>query len=480
MKALKYILILLCSISLAACFDDDTTLDTVRISEISIDTLKLQKTYNIDHNETLTISTKDIVSESEAQLPLQYAWEVNYKLYSEEPDLKYVGSQIGTFPVRLKVSNEHGSSFYEFIINVNTAYQTGIAILSEDNEGNPMFSFMRELSDNEQNTNEKRKFVNNCLEVNNPEHVFPKHPTDFGIRKDQMFISFKDSPAIYMFNGSMLNIENIVIDPDPDFIPERITMLNSEARSATILTPSGKAYDFGSIEGIIKPHTKFTSTYNDNINLIMSTGYQEATILWDNELQAIVHSNGYSLQNTKKEGLDFSGHTPIALYRKDKDYFTILPHKESSFFKTTIANLWQVYDKTDDYGRPVNPHFGLAENQIEVTGTQDFTAQTPYVSSIKYQCLYYAIGNNIYRWFFNNSNSLPTKPFATLNEINGAKITALTISKDEEQLYVGVNESGKSELSGSFYLLDSDTGKKEGDSPYLNIAHKPIRIMYKK
>ena len=46
MKALKYILILLCSISLAACFDDDTAEDTVRISEISIDTLKLKKNHS--------------------------------------------------------------------------------------------------------------------------------------------------------------------------------------------------------------------------------------------------------------------------------------------------------------------------------------------------------------------------------------------------------------------------------------------------
>ncbi len=479
MKTLKYLFILLCTFSLTACFDDDTTLDTVRISEINIDTLKLLKTYNIDQNETLRISIEDIVSESEAQLPLQYEWEVNYKLYSEEANLEYVGEKIGSFPARLKVSNEHGSSFYEFTINVNSAYQTGIAILSENHEGEPMFSFMRELSDTEQATGKKRIFINNCLEVNNPGHIFPKNPTDFGIRKDQLFICFKNSPAIYMLNNSLLNIENIITDTDVEFIPEKLFMLNSEARNATILTPNGKVFDLGSIEGIIKSHTTFTSTYAPDMGFIVSTGYQEATVLWDTQLPAIVHLlGGYLFRNTVQEGIDFTGHTPVAMYKKNNEYFTVLTRKGDKFAKTTIANTWQIDDGYDENYQLINPRFGLAEKLVSVSGTPNFTNKTPYVSSPKYQCLYYAIDNKIYRWFFNN-NTFPTTPWRTLNEIDGAEITAISISKDEEQLYVGVNDKSKSEFSGSFYFLNSDTGKNEGDSPYLNIAHKPIRIMYK-
>lgn len=481
MKTLKYLFILLCSFTLAACFDDNTTLDTVHISEISIDTLKLKKIYNIDHNETLLISTKDIVSEDGMQLPLQYAWEVDYKLYSENADLEYVGNKIGSFPARLKVSNEHGSSFYEFTISVNTAYQTGIAILSEDKEGTPMLSFMRELSDNEQTAGKKMKFINNCLQVNNPNLSFPKNPTDFGIRKDQMFVCFKNNPSIYMLNASMLNVENIITDPDPKFIPERLFMLNSEARSATILSPDGNIFDLGSIEGIITPHKKFTSTYAPNIGFIVSCGYQEATVLWDTELPGIVHLfGGYHLRNTLMEGINFTGHTPVAMYSRDKDYFTVLTRKGNTFTKTTIANIWEINDGYDQSsGQLINPRFGLAEKQIEITGTPNFTSRTPYVSSPKYQCLYYAIGNNIYRWFYNNNN-FPTTPWRTLDEINNAEITAISISEDEKQLYVGINDNSKNELSGSFYLLNSDTGKNEGDSPYLNVSNKPVRIMYKK
>lgn len=480
MKILKYILILFCVLSITACFDDNTTLDTVRISEINIDTLKMQKIYNIDHHEQLTISTAGIVTETEEQLPLHFEWEVDYKLYSEEANLEYIGKEIGAFPVRLKVSNKHGSSFYEFTINVNTAYQTGIAILSENAEGIPMFSFMRELSDSELAAGKEKKFVTNCLQVNNPDAIFPKHPTDFGIRKEQVFICFKDEPAIYMLNGKMLNIENIVTDPSSEFIPEKLLIANSAARVAVVITPKGKVYQFGSVEGIILPHPKFTSEYAANIGLVASLGYQDATILWDAKESAIIDFyGGYYLFSTKDQGLDFSGHTPIALYDRDGQYFTMLTRKGDIFMKTSIAYTWMINDGYDENYKPINPRFGLSEDKVVISGSPKFNAQTPYAVSKILRCMYYADGNNIYRWFF-NSGAFETKPWKTLDDIEGAQITAISISKDEKQLYVGVNRVSKDESkSGSLYILNSDTGKNEDKSPYLNIAYKPIRIMYK-
>lgn len=72
MKTLKYLFFILCLPLFAGCFEDETTVDTVRISEISIDTLKMQKVYNIDQNEELLIPTEGLVSQSERQLPLTY------------------------------------------------------------------------------------------------------------------------------------------------------------------------------------------------------------------------------------------------------------------------------------------------------------------------------------------------------------------------------------------------------------------------
>ena len=149
MKTLKYLFFILCLPLFAGCFEDETTVDTVRISEISIDTLKMQKVYNIDQNEELLIPTEGLVSQSERQLPLTYEWEVNYKFYSDSSALRFTGNELGAFPARLKISNEHGSSFYEFTLNINSAYEKGIAILSDNSEGEPLLSIMRDLSDRE-------------------------------------------------------------------------------------------------------------------------------------------------------------------------------------------------------------------------------------------------------------------------------------------------------------------------------------------
>lgn len=43
MKIIKYIPVVFCLLCAAACFEDESTMDTVRISEITIDTLKIQK-----------------------------------------------------------------------------------------------------------------------------------------------------------------------------------------------------------------------------------------------------------------------------------------------------------------------------------------------------------------------------------------------------------------------------------------------------
>ena len=223
---MKYLFFILCLPLFAGCFEDETTVDTVRISEISIDTLKMQKVYNIDQNEELLIPTEGLVSQSERQLPLTYEWEVNYKFYSDSSALRFTGNELGAFPARLKISNEHGSSFYEFTLNINSAYEKGIAILSDNSEGEPLLSIMRELSDREIAEGKKRFFTTNCLAVNNPGVEFPRQPTDFRQRDKQLFISFKDKPSVYALNSKMLNVENIITDGNPDFIPERLLVVH--------------------------------------------------------------------------------------------------------------------------------------------------------------------------------------------------------------------------------------------------------------
>lgn len=78
----KYLYIWLIGLLAIGCFDDDTTVDTVRISEIAIDTNSLQKEYNRDKNQTLVIDITPYVTQKEKDLPLTFQWDMDYKFYS--------------------------------------------------------------------------------------------------------------------------------------------------------------------------------------------------------------------------------------------------------------------------------------------------------------------------------------------------------------------------------------------------------------
>lgn len=486
MKTLKYLFLILCFPFLTGCFKDETTVDTVRISEISIDTLKMQKVYNIDQNEELVISTEGLVSQTERPLPLTYEWQVNYKFYSDSSALRFASNELGSFPARLKISNEHGSSFYEFTLNINSAYEKGIAILSSNSEGEPLLSIMRELSDKEIAEGKKRSFNSNCLAVTNPDIEFPRNPTDIGQREKQLFISFKDQPSIYALNSSMLNVESIIANNDPDFIPERMLITDNAGRAAPVISENGKIYKMATLEGLIVNYGKLMSSIYDKNTILIKNLNQDAAIFWDTKKEAIIDFYGETYEYSSADtayfpyknvklyyDLDFKGHMPIALYDRDGKYFTMITCKNNVFMKTTIDFMWGTQKSDYSMGS------GLSEKQVVINGTPEFTSETPYVSNTTYQCLFYASGNKIYRWYYNTATSFPTEPWCTLDDLEGAEITSLAVSPDNQQLYVGVHQPQASGLNGSFYLLNCNTGKNEGDSPYLNVAYKPIKIVYK-
>ena len=82
MKTLKYIFLLFIVMAATACFEDESTVDTVRISEISIDSSKFNKEYNIDQWDTISIPLHRFVSQTEQQLELKYESEIGYRYYS--------------------------------------------------------------------------------------------------------------------------------------------------------------------------------------------------------------------------------------------------------------------------------------------------------------------------------------------------------------------------------------------------------------
>ena len=124
-------------------------------------------------------------------------------------------------------------------------------------------------------------------------------------------------------------------------------------------------------------------------------GYQDAIIFWDMEKETIVDFYNYYYEySAADQGLDFRGHSPIALYERDGNYFTMITCKDGVFMKTSIAYTWTIWDS--DY---TQQSFGLSDNQVVINGTPALTSESPYVSNTTYQCLFYAPGKKIYRGY---------------------------------------------------------------------------------
>lgn len=464
----KYLYIWLIGLLPIGCFDDDTTVDTVRISEVAIDTNSLQKEYNRDKNQTLVIDITPYITQKEKDLPLTFQWDMDYKFYSDSSVLCVDCQELGTFPMRVKVSNKHGSAFYEFKLHINSPYEEGFAVLSESNDGTGMLSFMRQMADGTLGNFETR-----CLATNNPGVTFPKSPTDMTKRFSQLFISYKDDPSIYVVNAKTLELENVVTATEySDFVPVALMMPDNAARTAIALSENGKVYNLASMEGLILSHTALRSTYS-SVQYGYFGGYNPLYYLWDTDQHTICYYNGYTVDNCTRFGAIWNeNHEVVAIFENEKGLsFTVLTRMNGEIWKTSLGNYIYLQDP-DTY-----QYVGIDYRDVQrVISNPVLKKEDPKVASPSYQCLFYAQGNKIYRWYY-SSSSFPTESWASIDDLQGMEITAMGISPDESSVYVGAYRSTESGENGYIYVYDTRTGRLINS--YKNVAYKPIKIMYK-
>ena len=211
MKSRHILSFLMVSLALVSCFEDESTLPTRKLAEITIDGSSIAKEYNIHKNDTLVI--EPIVTQSNGELPLTYTWEIDQQVISTERILHYVGTTLGAFSARLIVENEDGKAFHVFALNVNSPYEYGIMVLSEDAEARPHIAFMQEPM----KEGDARAFYDeNSLVRNNPEQTFASHPSDIVQTTGSLIVACQGSDsedngaAIYFLNEKTLVVENIV------------------------------------------------------------------------------------------------------------------------------------------------------------------------------------------------------------------------------------------------------------------------------
>lgn len=494
---------------LTSCIADDTTLADRPLSEIIINPASIEKVYNISKNDILRISPE--ISQTNTPKEVSYTWEINQEVFSNDKDLEYPAKYLGTYQCRLIVGNTDGKSFYPFTVNVNSPYEEGIAVLSQDADGRSMISFM--LTPTEEGT-ERHFTAGDCFAANNEDTRFASHAIDMVHSSGSLIIACQgaddwqslpqqgrgsDVPTIYYLNDKTLVAENILtVTEYSDFKPTRLIIpsVGAEGVAYPILCENGSVYEFSTTEGAISQPTKLQSKYaqtcteHDDGGL----GWEFELIFWDKTVGCLCEIySGYGpyycgktyhlLRDDAANENYFGGNdivkiVPIDLTDSQKrtESSDILVLTKNAFMTRKVildSGFW-----VHDYSSGVNV---LADNggfSIACVGTDIITENTPCVANKTFYSLLFGKGNKLMRWNYTTQQTLDKS--TVLQTFGSAKavITDLVISRDHKTTYVAFYEPEQTGLNGSVYVIDTDTG--DILERHDNICYRPTRMIYKK
>lgn len=459
-----YIALTLSVILLNSCIDNTTELGTKPISRIKFQEEFSNTAYREDQWNEFTLACPSIEQENEDK-PLTYRWDVNYKTVSTEKDLKFVCDELppadmGSFPCRLTVSNEDGSSYQDFYLKVTSPYEEGLMVMSKTTEGS-MLSFKREDKPDV-------PFQLNAYKRNNP---------DYPLGEDPVGIVQLNSSTLYIASAN----------------PNRIIKLNSKTMEATYLLD----YPAGNLNFIGKPNE--TETYLglnntifcfDNGRLLYLDAGQDGFINHvQQELDKLVLPNKIELANkiclAKKSYLVYDNANSRLFYYDDW-YARIVDIQPNDFkgkklidFVPCMGGYYnQVIIVEIPGGTPeiilANPPY-LSGSPVSTEGT-GINSDSKFLGSAKNPHLYYSVGNQIFVYnIYSNGNFEPAR--YTVGE-TGDVIKSMVFNSNENKLYVGWESANGGEYKGNvtcFVLSGSSEPWEEK-----GIAGEIVNMMYKK
>lgn len=502
MKIFRWILMLVSLPLFVACFQDNTTPGDKPLSHITIEQ-GIDSIYNIYKFDTLVI--KPVITQAVKDKPLSYTWEIDLQPYSHDEVFEYVGKELGKFNCRLIVENEDGKSFFPFVMYVNSDYEYGITVLSRDNDGNSMLSFMQEPM----TADAVAQFTNyDCFERNNPDVDFAAGAVDVVQSGGRLIIACQgggarnDAPTIYYLNEKTMEIENMFTVPEYDDFKPTILGVPSVSPIASIypiVCESGKVYDFSVTEGVVSESVKHKYSYAQSCIVDVTGGYYDI-LLFDNVNKGMsLIYNGYgpyycgepynmmlgdSLYSSANHFANRELITMVKI-RMTAEQKSVNGHQEF-LAMTRLAGTPGVSTRsevlyTDFWGYDyVNqqPVFYTANTQLTTMMNNPIKISTPCIANKTHFTLFFADGNRVRRWnYTSNLTGLPGVP--ALLEVGSpmAQITGFEMSDDHKKTYVAFYEPQQEGLNGSIWVFDTDSG--EVLEKYNNFCYKPVKMFYK-
>lgn len=495
----------------AACNRDDSTGIIRSVSEITIQ----DETEELNVNFGFELVRKAKVSQTIPDIPLTYEWAAapytsetatdTLKVISEEEELHYTFRQRGKHRLRLKVFNGDEAVFKDYTVWVNAAFEEGVMMLAEDENGEGNLSFLKTLTPEEIEAGVEEKILEHCFSTVNP-GVDMKNPVgfvkillDYGSSNKKFIMVMQDK--IYFADPSTLEL--IGTTPiNGDYAGEKArTFVASDYYGCYpfIQTENGK---------IIHVEKKFNFLYNNTSAL-----YQNANAgLYEDMITQTSIANAKVGIETTVFFLNYSTSTITTTY----GYFPIVESKEmfkdediiTIFKENNIPTQSKVYaitsskkDKNELIIRNISfqPTQDYSDCDMIANSKYSYTLNSgdkcpaqgiQFVGCSTYGMAFWHEGSEIYAWnYLNPESKLPNTPVIDIKQADNAgsnvEITYITTSNAlvnrvpiniDQWLYVGVYD--KDTKRGSLYIYDCTKIGQPGLKPYKQFDNQTDRIKF--
>lgn len=465
----------------ASCIRDESTLGNKVLSRITIDVPPGQDTMHVEFGWDATIDPTAWVKQSIEGQELQYEWRASYiekinessrqdslKYLSHDPVLKYPFKQLGEYWVRLRVSNEDGSAFRQFVVYVEAAYEEGLFILSKDEEGKGRTAIMRRRNEAEVLTGGVSDFIQSAFETVNP--AFPlDDPTDAVKLGKEMFITSAKEQTLYRFDYRTFDLIG-KIDLREQLPWLRPTMLcGTEGMASSmflLLGDEGKVASFDIKLSILYESSRLfpgDERYDDCFSYL--NGSMEYCFFVDDQSRTI---RCVDLSNQR---------TSLSVPYANEEIINLLLSDDKRLYLVTRNRQNASSVKVTKFA-PVHFILGAFRSPEEFTYTTDklsLTRNTRMIVNGLYKLAFYSQGGKLYRWSYRSTD--PQLPEDAVAEVDG-EITCMSFSTDNEYIYLGYDHpDSKEELKGNIAVFSIREQRIVKEFP--GVAHRPIRVFYK-
>lgn len=480
-KIIYGILSVLFILMYASCINDESTPGNKVLSEITIDVPSGKDTIHAEFGINVTIDPAEWVKQSLEGQNLNYEWRASYiketgggfnqdslKYLSHEPVLDYAFKQLGQYWVRLRVSNEDGSAFRQFVVYVEAAFEEGLFILSKEEEGKGRTTFMRVRNEAGVLSGSLSDFIQSPFETINPD--FPLNdPADvLKLGKDMFMASAKDQ-LLYHFDYRTFDLIN-KIEIKEQFPELRPAVLCGTDRMMSpvflLMGDNGKVVLYETKLSFIYESPKLfpaNETYDDCF------AYMKGTMehcFFVNDTEGLVRYIDLSNQRAFTSKYFEREEIVNLMFSDDGRLYVVSRDKLDA---ATVKITWFA---------PANFIFGAFRSPLDYTYTSDqlsLTRNTRIIINVLYKLAFYNQEGKLYRWSYRSTE--PQLPEDAVAEVDG-KITCMSFSSDNEYIYLGYyNPDSKEELKGSVAVFSIKEQRIVKE--FTGVADRPVRVFYK-